>query len=262
MLLLIGSRGLAQQQPAAADKGAAPSIDPKADAVLKQMGKALSSAKSFTFDVHSYSDDVLPSGQMAQFARNEKISVRRPNHIAATLTGDREDLLFVYTGKQVDVHNKMAKTWSSVDAPDTIDATLDMLAMKYGLALPLADVVLSDPYKILEEHVRSGVDLGVGYVMETRCRHLAFRQDIVDWQIWIEEGAQPVPRKLVITYKDSPVRTQYVAFMSNWNLSADIPDSAFEFKEPAAGETKKVDLTAVQETEADNGIPAPSQSER
>jgi len=30
----------------------------------------------------------------------------------------------------------------------------------------------------------------------------------VDWQIWIEQGEKPVPRKVVITYKELPARPQ------------------------------------------------------
>ena len=33
------------------------------------------------------------------------------------------------------------------------------------------------------------------------CHHLAFRQEDIDWQIWIENGPTPLPRKFLITDK-------------------------------------------------------------
>jgi hypothetical protein len=40
-----------------------------------------------------------------------------------------------------------------------------------------------------------------GAVIGVECDHLAFRNADTDWQIWIESGAKPIPRKYVITSK-------------------------------------------------------------
>jgi len=219
-----------------------PQIDAKADAILHQMSAALSAAKGMTFDVHSTADEVLPDGQVVQFARNQKITVRRPDRVATSVTGDREEMKFAYDGKQVVIYNITGNTWSSVEAPATIDQTMDMLANHYGMALPLVDLIFSDPYKDLTARLRSGEYLGTGYVLDTKCHHLAFRQDSVDWQLWVEDGPNPLPRKVVITQKDIPTRAQYVAIISNWNLSAEPAEDAFSLKPPA--DAKKVEFTA------------------
>jgi hypothetical protein len=224
-----------------------PPIDPKADDILKQMCKTLADAKSITFDVHNTADEILPSGQVVQVARNQKISLRRPDRCASAVIGDREEMKFAYDGKQVVMYNVQGKTWSSVDAPASVDETMDMLASKYGMALPLVDLVFSDPYKDLTARVRSGEYLGTGYVLDTKCHHLAFRQDSVDWQIWIEDGPNPVARKIVITQKEMPTRPVLTSIISNWNLKAEIPDDTFNLKPPA--DAKKVDFS----------VPAPAQ---
>ena len=115
---------------------ATPQIDPKADAILHQMSTALTAAKGMTFDVNSTADEVLPDGQVVQFARNQKITVRRPDRVATSVIGDREEMKFAYDGKQVVIYNITGNTWSSVDAPATIDQTMDMLANRYGMATP------------------------------------------------------------------------------------------------------------------------------
>ncbi len=218
--------------PLASARAQQPAIDPKADEALKRMSETLASAKTFSFQAHSIADQILPDGQKIQLARNQKVTVSRPDKIRASVVGDLDDLEFVYDGKQVTLLNPREKLYASTDAPDSIDKTLDMLATRYGMAIPLADLVFADPYKSLIEHARSAQDLGLGYVFDTRCLHLAFRQEAVDWQIWIDPGTH-LPRKIVITYKEQPGFPQFTAFLSNWNLQAQIPESEFTFTPPA-----------------------------
>jgi hypothetical protein len=66
----------------------------------------------------------------------------------------------------------------------------------------------------------------------------------VDWQIWLEDGPRPLPRKVVITYKESAGHPQYTSLLSNWNLSADVPDSAFAATIPK--DAKKVEFGPAQ----------------
>ena len=79
------------------------------------------------------------------------------------MIGNHEEMKFAYDGKQVVIYNITGNTWSSVNAPATIDQTMDMLANRYGMALPLVDLLFSDPYKDLSARLRSGVYLGTGY---------------------------------------------------------------------------------------------------
>lgn len=216
------------------------SIDPKADAALKRMGSLLSGAKTFSFKSHSTIDQSLDNGQAVQVARNQRVVVRRPDRLAAVIDADLEDLNYWYDGKRVTVLNRRDNAYSSIDAPPTIDATLDMLAKKYGLVVPLADLLFDDPYQSLMTSARAGVYIGTGYVFETKCDHLAFRQPGVDWQIWIEQGDKPVPRKVVITYKELPARPQYTSYLSDWNLNADVKDEQFVPKIPQ--DAKKVEF--------------------
>jgi hypothetical protein len=99
----------------------------------------------------------------------------------------------------------------------------------------------------LLQKATSGADLGSVAVLGVSCEHLVFTQDRIDWQIWIENGARPVPRKFVITYKDEPDSPQYTAIFSNWDFATKLPDFVFKF-EPPAGATK----IKVKEIKAEN----------
>lgn len=68
------------------------------------------------------------------------------------------------------------------------------------------------------------------------CDQLAFSGEEVDWQIWIENGATPLPRKLVIHYKMRPGSPQYQARIRTWDLSPMHSAKQFEFVPPAGAE--------------------------
>ena len=70
---------------------------------------------------------------------------------------------------------------------------------------PLADLLYLRPDEAMLQAAEYAVDLGPDLTQGVVCDHFAFRQPDVDWQIWIEQGEQAFPRKLVITTKWSPL---------------------------------------------------------
>jgi hypothetical protein len=136
------------------------------------------------------------------------------------------------------------KTYSQIEVPNTIDKMMDFLVQQFGWSVPLADIACSDPYQSAIERVRSGQYLGEHYVNETLCHHLAFRQEGLDWQIWIDTGKQPVPRKLVITDKESLGYPQFIAILDDWDLAPNLPEDQFTPKIPE--DAQKVDVETLR----------------
>lgn len=68
---------------------------------------------------------------------------------------------------------------------------------------------------LAKANVLFGFSVGVTQVEGVRCHHFAFVEQDIDWQIWIEDGTQWVPRKLVITYKTLPGAPQSTAVLSD-----------------------------------------------
>ena len=81
------------------------------------------------------------------------------------------------------------------------------------------------------------------------CEHLAFRGVDTDWQIWIESGARPAPRKYVITSKTLAGAPQYTLRIKDWKTDAIADADAFVFKPPSG--VTKVDLDSVVMVEFD-----------
>lgn len=119
----------------------------------------------------------------------------------------------------------------TVDTPNTLNEAIPFLEDR-GVIFPLSDFVTQDFYQGVIANVQTGDYLGLHRVSGKLCHHLAFTQDNVDWQIWIEDGYEIVPCKLVITYKNLPETPQYTAYFSDWDFAPRLPDRMFEFVVP------------------------------
>jgi hypothetical protein len=84
----------------------------------------------------------------------------------------------------------------------------------------------------IKTDVLSNEYLGESTLNGVECDEFAFRFPDTDLQIWIKAGDQPLPQRVVITYRDSPGQPQYKAQFSNWDLSSVLPDKLFKFVPP------------------------------
>ena len=214
-----------------------PAIDPKADAVLKRMGTYLEHAPFFSVTAEVWQDSDLASGQRIQSTRTVDLQVRRPDRFHAEVHSARRNRGIYYDGTSMTLINRVQHFHGSVEAPPTLDAALDLANERFGIALPLEDLFVSDPYRNAIGKTISGIDLGAVTVQGVPCEHLAFSRGIVDWQIWVELGATPVPRRMVITYRDESGSPEYTATLSGWDFQTRLPDSVFVFEAPP-GSTK------------------------
>jgi hypothetical protein len=214
-------------------------LDPRADQALRGMSSYMSKLKSFRVDSQATDEVVLKNGEKVQSVTDSLVSVSRPNELSSIQEGPGGNLGFWYDGKKMTLYCKTNGTYATVDAPPTIDQTIDLGRAKYGLEAPGADLIYSKPYEALVENVTSSQYLGVENIDGVACDHLAFQQSDVDWQIWIQRGNQPLPRRYVITTKNVKNEPEFSAHLSNWQTQASLPAGAFAFAPPAGA--KRVD---------------------
>jgi hypothetical protein len=212
-------------------------IDPSADKLLKRMGDYLAEAPFFSVNAEIWQDVQMGSGQQVQAGRTVDLQVRRPDHFHAEVHSTRRNRALFYDGKSLTLLNRIQNFYGSVPAPASLDQALDTASDRFGIEMPLEDLVVSDPYQSAMQKIVSGRDLGPVTVLGTPCEHLAFSLGAVDWQIWIEDGMKPIPRKIVITYKDEEGTPEYTAIFSNWDFQTKLPDFLFTF-EPPPGASK------------------------
>jgi hypothetical protein len=208
-----------------------------AASLLKAMADYTAAQKSITATFDSDIEIITPELQKIQFASSGQFKISRPDKLRVKRTGGYADVELVYDGKTVSLYGNNAKAYAQADAPGTIDQLVDVLQERTGGAVPGTDLLLSDAYDALTSDVIEGHHVGQGVVDGIECEHLAFRGHDTDWQIWIQTGAQPIPRKYVITSKTLEGEPQYTLRIKDWKTDPIVDADAFAFK-PPEGATK------------------------
>jgi hypothetical protein len=205
--------------------------------LLKAMADYTAAQKSISATFDSDIEVITPELQKIQFASSGQLRLTRPDKLRVKRTGGYADVDLVYDGKTVSLYGNNAKAYVQTDAPGTIDQLVDAIQAKTGAAMPGTDLLLSNSFDVLTSDVIEGHHVGQGVVDGVECEHLAFRGHDTDWQIWIQTGAQPIPRKYVITSKTLAGAPQYTLRIKEWKTDPITDADAFAFKAPE-GATK------------------------
>ena len=159
-----------------------------------------------------------------------------------------------FDGKSVKIYEKDSNGYAQFDAPGNVDQLINGLREGEGAALPGADLLLSNSYELLVVDIMEAKYIGRGIIDGRGCEHLAFRNFDTDWQLWVEAGGQPVPRKMVITSKTMNSAPQYTLRIKSWETGVEMLPSDFTFTPPA--DAKKLDHNALIELdELPSGAP-------
>jgi hypothetical protein len=209
-----------------------PSVNATADLILRQSCDFLAHTPAFAVHAEIWKDVVLPSGYKIQVTRSVDVDLRRPDRLHVEARAHRKGRSIWYDGKTLTVLDREKNLYGTVDAPSTIDETLDLAAEMYGITVPLEDLAVSDPYASSIKNVTAGGYFGDEPVLGVPCRHIGFSTDRINWQLWVAVGPQPLPQKMVITYKNEDQSPQYTAIFTKWNLMDRAADLAFKFIPP------------------------------
>ncbi len=216
----------------AAEPETVPAIDPRADELLREMSTFLGDLPQFTFHAENSIDEILETGQKIQLSNGVDVAMRRPDRFWAAIQGDSLDLQLFYDGKSVTQFNEKENFHATMDAPATIDESLDYCKKEFDLKAPLSELLVSDIYARIAPNIKTGHYLGLHRVQGVASHHLAFTTRDVDWQIWIDAGDKPWPRKLVITSKQVTGAPQFTALISDWDTAKKLNDNKFKFVAP------------------------------
>jgi hypothetical protein len=204
--------------------------DPDAIKALEDMGRYLRTLNAFQIRTQTTRDEVLADGQNIEFGAVVDMIVARPNRLRAEVTSDKQQRLYFDDGKTFSVWARRMNYYATLPAPPTLRELADTLADRYNVELPVADLFYWGDTRNTEQ-IRGAMDIGPSQIDGVTCEHYAFRQDGADWQVWIQQGDYPLPRKLVITTLSDPARPKFTSVMT-WNLAPSFNDAAFTFVPP------------------------------
>jgi hypothetical protein len=202
------------------------------DILVRQMAALLSSTEAFTLHIEKTFDEVQSDGAKVQFSGAADIAIRRPDGFYIDYGDQFTSKEFWYDGNTFTLYDRHNNVYASVAAPPHIDGALDQLASDYDVRLPLAGLFYADAFGRYAANVRTRRYLGLHDVDGVPSHHLLLRGDHVDWQLWIEAGERPLPRKVVVTYKNLEGAPQHNIILTDWNLGAEVEDGWFAANVP------------------------------
>lgn len=200
--------------------------------LVQQMSDRLAAAPAIAVTTSEVRDVVRFSGVKDTMSLTSVYTMRRPDRFHARMTGGR-GLEAWYNGKTVTIAAHPQKVFAQAPMPETIDRTLDALAERYDMPLPMGDLFYESAAAALLSDTTTGGYAGTETVGDTPCTHLVFQDIGVDWELWLPLGGDPLPRRFKVVQKSRVGRPVIDVTFTKWDLSPSLPDETFKPNVPA-----------------------------
>ena len=200
--------------------------------LVQQMSVRLAAAPVVSVTTTEVRDLVSASGRKDSVSQTGVYTVRRPDRFYTKMTGGR-GLESWYNGKTLTIAAHPEKVFAQAPMPDTIDRTLDVLAERYDMALPMGDLFYGSAEKALLSETVTGGYAGREDVGGTSCVHLAFQDTGVDWQLWLPVQGEPLPKRLKVVQKARTGQPMVDVTFIAWDFAPQITDATFVPNVPA-----------------------------
>lgn len=204
-------------------------VDPMAVKALRDMSAYLQSLSAFGLTSRTSLDLVARDSQKIQLDGIATYKVRKPNAFVIDIVSDDWNRSYIYNGHEFTLYAPKLGYFSTFPAPATIQATVAQVENRFGISLPLDDLFRwSGPDGARADALETGFLVGSETIEGVKTNHYAFREGHIDWQVWIQQGAQPLPLKLVIVDRRDPANPAYIARLT-WTLNPPLTDEDFAF---------------------------------
>lgn len=219
----------------------APALDPRALEMLKLMSDKLSQATSLRFEARSMVPIKSPNGTWISLYGTSRVVKEGSDKLFAETRGDFFPYDFYFDGKTVTAYSPTKNLYAEKAAPGTVDSVIEAAYREEGKSFPYADILVAQPYNVLTEGL-----LRAAYVGQSTFRplsggeglktdHLAFSNDGVEWQIWID-AQDRLPRMVCATYLDEAGEPSYMVEFGDWKINEPVSPETFMFQNTSKAE--------------------------
>ncbi len=212
--------------------------DPEAKAILMKMAEFISKTPAFSVTLRNSYDAIQEDGQYIEFGEKRHILLQRPDHLRVeSERSDGEQALILFDGKEITAFKADDNVYSRVEKVGTIDDALVYLVRDLQFTLPLARILHTG----FAQHLEKKKITAISYVEENTLfdvvtDHLAVRSEDVDVQLWVAQGDEPLPRRIVLTYVNAPGQPQFRGDFTDWSLKPKVAVDSFKLTPPVDAE--------------------------
>jgi hypothetical protein len=220
---IVTAAACGQRDPAAPEDKST-----RGDQLLRKMSDTLKAASAFSFTVAETHERIRRNGEKQPYVLKRDVIVRRPDRLWWHTTGsDERDVKVTYDGKTLTVVGERAKIYAKIQAPATLDETLDLVSERYDISIAVADFLYSSPYDSF-----AGSDAQGGWVRRATidgkpCEEMAYTVKGADITLAVTSAEPTLPCHAQITFKDEPGKPITRLIFSNWNLQLQPQDAQF-----------------------------------
>lgn len=198
-----------------------------------RMANFLARLEQFSVRLRSGYDVVQESGQKIEFGEEREITLVRPNRFRVNArTSDGEASMVVFDGKVVTAFNATDNLYASSELAGDIDAAIAHFVRDLRMRLPLALLFVTTLPKELERRLTEAEIVETATLADQSYLHIAARGDSVDLQVWLPATGNPLPHRIILTYKHEEGQPQYWANFTDWNLAPNPAASLFTLDIP------------------------------
>ena len=174
----------------------------RGDEIVKRMSDHLAQAKTFTVET---TDTRTRSrgGKEITVHTTRQLTVRRPDRLAVA-RHRRHGPAWLVRRQQADARLRSRRRCGLAPTPPPPSTTRSTAwPTSLAMPMPMADFLYSSPYDALIGTKSTGGYVGSETVGGVACHHVAYKHPAVDWELWIPESGDPLPKKFVVTNKTS-----------------------------------------------------------
>ncbi len=229
LVALLATAALAETKSPPADA-------PPSSAAMEQllrMANFLARLEQFSVALRSGYDVVQESGQKIEFGEQRDMTLVRPNRFRINVrTSDGEASAAVFDGQAVKVFNATQNLYAVSEISGDIDAAITHFVRDLQMRLPLALLFVTSLPKELAQRVLDAEIVETTTIADQSYFPLAARGHSVDFQVWLPTTGDPLPHRIILTYKHEEGQPQYWANLTEWNLAPNPSASWFALDIP------------------------------
>ena len=241
VLTLLAATVIATANPVhaaeVAPTSAAPAPDSADRALLLRMADFMARAPAMRVTMRTGYDAIQADGQRIEFGERRQLVLQRPDKIRVEVErsdGERGTVLF--DGRWLTAFNARENVYARLEHAGSLDQALVYMVRDLQAPVPLARMFTTFFPRDIDKRAVSVTLVEECTILDVPTDHLAVRSADVDLQLWIAKGAEPLPRRVVITYKNEPGQPQFRADLYDWSIAPDIGTATFVFVPPAGAE--------------------------
>lgn len=209
-------------------------IDPVALDLMRKSAKFLADSPVLSFNWFVSYDEVIDDAQKLTFMRSGSNVLVRNKGFFSHVEGENGVREYYYDGAQFTVSAPDENFYAVEKFDKGFEALVDAVREATEAEIPLHALMSNDLPDRVEGNLQSATYLGITYVSGTEVHHLAFSDDEEDWQVWIStDETAPLPIVIVGTETKKTGWPQYRAYLTDWDLKAEVDTSRFSFTQDA-----------------------------